>query len=72
MSDIGRLHTIIDRLVDAGNTVVTIEHNQEVIRRADWIIDLGPDGGNAGGQIMLEGTPSELVKSKKALIAEYL
>ena len=72
MSDITRLHTIINRLVDAGNSVITIEHNQEVIRQADWIIDLGPEGGNAGGQIMFEGTPAELVKSKKALIAEYL
>ncbi|QQR52079.1 excinuclease ABC subunit UvrA [bacterium] len=72
MSDITRLHTIINRLVDAGNSVITIEHNQDVIRQADWIIDLGPEGGNAGGQIMFEGTPAELVKSKKALIAEYL
>jgi excinuclease UvrABC ATPase subunit len=72
MSDITRLHTIINRLVDAKNTVITIEHNQEVIRQADHIIDLGPEGGNAGGQIMFEGTPAELVKSKKALIAQYL
>ena len=72
MSDITRLQTIIERLVDAQNTVITIEHNQEVIRQADWIIDLGPDGGNAGGQIMFEGTPAELLKSKKALIAQYL
>ncbi len=72
MSDITHLHTIINRLVDAGNSVITIEHNQEVIRQADWIIDLGPEGGNAGGQIMFEGTPAELVQSKKALIAEYL
>ena len=72
MSDITRLHTIINRLVDAGNSVITIEHNQDVIRQADWIIDLGPEGGNAGGQIMFEGTPAELVNSKKALIAEYL
>ena len=72
MSDITRLHTIINRLVDAGNSVITIEHNQDVIRQADWIIDLGPEGGNAGGQIMFEGPPAELVQSKKALIAEYL
>jgi excinuclease UvrABC ATPase subunit len=72
MSDISRLHRIIDRLVDTKNTVITIEHNQEVIRRADWIIDLGPEGGKAGGKIMFEGTPAELVKSKDALIAQYL
>ena len=72
MSDISRLHTIIDRLVDAKNTVITIEHNQEVIRQADWVIDLGPEGGNAGGKVMFEGTPAELVKNKQALIAQYL
>ncbi|HUC20058.1 MAG TPA: excinuclease ABC subunit UvrA, partial [Candidatus Polarisedimenticolaceae bacterium] len=72
MSDITRLHKIIGRLVEAKNTVITIEHNQEVIRQADWIIDLGPEGGNAGGQVMFEGTPAELVKSKSALIAQYL
>ncbi len=72
MSDISRLHKIIDRLVEAKNTVITIEHNQEVIRQADWIIDLGPEGGNAGGKIMFEGTPADILKSKTALIAQYL
>ena len=72
ISDIARLHKLIDRLVDDGNTVITIEHNVNVIRQADWIIDLGPDGGDKGGKIMFEGTPLELLKSKKALIAEYL
>ncbi len=72
ISDITRLHKLIDRLVDDGNTVITIEHNLDVIRQADWIIDLGPEGGDKGGQIMFEGTPAELVKSKTALIAQYL
>jgi excinuclease UvrABC ATPase subunit len=72
VSDIARLHKLIDRIVDDKNTVITIEHNLEVIRQADWVIDLGPDGGDRGGQIMFEGTPSELAKSKKALIAQYL
>jgi len=72
ISDITRLHQLIDRLVNAGNTVITIEHNVEIIRQADWIIDLGPEGGDKGGQIMFEGTPAELMKSKKALIADYL
>jgi excinuclease ABC A subunit len=72
ISDITRLHKLIDRLVDEGNTVITIEHNVEVIRQADWIIDLGPDGGDKGGKIMFEGTPADLVKNKKALIAEYV
>lgn len=72
ISDITRLHTLIDRLVDDGNTVITIEHNVDVIRRADWIIDLGPDGGDKGGQIMFEGTPVDLRQSEKALIAQYI
>jgi excinuclease UvrABC ATPase subunit len=72
MSDISRLHKIIERLVEAQNTVITIEHNQEVIRQADWIIDLGPEGGNAGGHVMFEGTPAEILQSKRALIAQYL
>jgi len=72
MSDISRLRDLIDRLVGDNNTIITIEHNLDIIRGADWIIDLGPEGGNKGGQIMFEGTPSELVGSKKALIAEYL
>jgi excinuclease UvrABC ATPase subunit len=72
ISDTQRLHQLIDRLVDAGNTVITIEHNTDVIRRADWIIDLGPEGGDQGGRIMFEGTPADLKSSNKALIAQYL
>lgn len=72
ISDAARLHQLIDHLVDKGNTVVTIEHNVNIIRQADWIIDLGPEGGDKGGKVMFEGTPAELAKSKKALIAEYL
>ena len=72
MSDISRLRDLIDRLVGDNNTIITIEHNLDIIRGADWIIDLGPEGGNKGGQIMFEGTPAELVGSKKALIADYL
>jgi excinuclease ABC A subunit len=71
MSDISRLHAIIDRLVDAGNTVISIEHNTEVIRRADWIIDLGPEGGSAGGTIVFEGTPADLATSD-SLMTAYL
>lgn len=71
-SDITRLHRLIDQLVDGGNTMITIEHNVGVIRQADWIIDLGPEGGDKGGLIMFEGTPAELLKSKNALIAKYL
>ena len=71
ISDTARLHKLINQLVDEGNTVITIEHNQDIIRQADWIIDLGPEGGDKGGQIMFEGTPADIVKSK-ALIAKYL
>lgn len=72
VSDIARLHKLIDRIVDDGNTVITIEHNVDVIRQADWIIDLGPEGGDKGGKVMFEGTPADLLKSKDALIAQYI
>ncbi len=72
MSDIGHLMEVINRLVDAGNTVVVIEHNLHVIKNADWIIDMGPEGGSKGGTIMFEGTPKELLNAKKSLTAAYL
>ncbi|MBK8431603.1 MAG: excinuclease ABC subunit UvrA [Chloroflexi bacterium] len=72
MSDIGHLMEVIDRLVDTGNTVVVIEHNLHVIKNADWIIDMGPEGGRKGGQVMFEGTPPELLKAKQSLTSAYL
>ena len=72
MSDIAHLLAIIDRLVDGGNTVIVIEHNLDVIRSADWIIDLGPEGGGKGGAVVFEGTPTGLVKSKRSLTGQYL
>jgi excinuclease UvrABC ATPase subunit len=72
MSDIGHLLVIMNRLVDTGNTVIAIEHNLDVIKNADWIIDIGPEGGNKGGQIMFEGTPKELLSAKHSLTSEYL
>jgi excinuclease UvrABC ATPase subunit len=72
MSDIALLMKIIDRLVDEGNTAVVIEHNLDVVRCADWIIDLGPDGGSKGGQIVFEGTPKQLLASKKSLTGAAL
>ncbi|HEY4218987.1 MAG TPA: excinuclease ABC subunit UvrA [Gemmatimonadaceae bacterium] len=72
MSDITHLLEIIDRLVDGGNTVVVIEHNLDVIRRADWVIDLGPEGGSKGGEVVFEGTPAALVKAKGSLTGQYL
>jgi len=63
---------IINRLVDAGNTVIVIEHNLAIIKNADWIIDMGPEGGNKGGRVVFEGTPAELVKDKRSLTGQYL
>ena len=72
MSDIGHLLEIMNRLVDAGNTVVVIEHNLDVIRNADWIIDMGPEGGSKGGEVMFEGTPKQLAQDKHSLTGRYL
>lgn len=72
LSDIGLLMGIIDRLVDAGNTVILIEHHLDVIRQADWIIDLGPEGGNAGGKVLFEGPPSELKTCERSITARFI
>jgi excinuclease ABC subunit A len=70
--DIQVLMDVLNRLVDKGNTVIVIEHNLDVIRMADHIIDLGPDGGRAGGQILVCGTPAEVAKSKKGYTSKFL
>lgn len=70
--DIKVLLDVINRLVDRGNTMIVIEHNMDVIKCADHIIDMGPEGGKAGGQILFAGTPEELVKSGKGYTAEFL
>ncbi len=72
MSDIGHLLAIINRLVDAGNTVIVIEHNRDVIRNADWIIDMGPDGGNRGGQVIFEGPPRKIIEAEHSITGRYL
>jgi Excinuclease ATPase subunit len=72
MSDIGQLLGIMNRLVDAGNTVIVIEHNLDVISQADWIIDMGPDGGSKGGQVVFEGTPTEIVQAEQSITGKYL
>jgi len=72
MSDISHLLGVINRLVEAGNTVVVIEHNTHVIKNADWIIDMGPEGGSKGGAIMFAGTPRELLRAKQSLTSAYL
>lgn len=63
---------LLDSLVDRGNTVIVIEHNLDVMKRADWLIDVGPDGGTAGGQIVFTGTPLEMVEQSHTITAEYL
>jgi len=70
--DISKLLKILDRLVDAGNTVLVIEHNMEVIKTADYIIDLGPEGGNRGGRIVASGTPEEIALEKASYTGKFL
>ncbi len=70
--DVGKLLGLLHRLVDKGNTVVVIEHNLEVIKTADWIIDLGPEGGDGGGELVAEGAPEQVVGSRRSLTARYL
>ena len=70
--DIQQLLHVLHRLRDHGNTIVVIEHNLDVIKTADWIIDLGPEGGDGGGEIVATGTPEDLVKSKKSHTGRYL
>ena len=70
--DIRRLLGVLQRLVDQGNTVVTIEHNLDVIKNADWVIDMGPDGGSRGGTVVATGTPEEVAKAKGSATGEFL
>ncbi len=72
IDDVSRLVLILQRLVEAGNTVVVIEHNLDVIKCADYIIDLGPEGGEKGGTIVFKGTPEEVAKNKKSYTGNYL
>ena len=71
-ADVQRLLDVLDRLVEAGNTVVVIEHNLDVIKNADWVIDLGPEGGDRGGEIVAEGHPKEIAKSKRSYTGQVL
>lgn len=72
MADIDKLIKIIKNLVDNDNTVIVIEHNLDVIKHADWVIDLGPEGGSKGGEILFEGTPEDLIKCKNSYTGKYL
>ena len=70
--DIRKLLEVLQELVDAGNTVIVIEHNLDVIKTADWIIDIGPEGGDGGGQVVAVGTPEDIVNAKGSVTGEYL
>lgn len=72
MHDVDTLIGLFDRLVDAGSTVIVIEHNLDVISRADWVLDLGPGAGHDGGTVVFEGVPSDLAKDKSSLTGRYL
>lgn len=71
-ADVDKLISVLDKLVDAGNTVVVIEHNLDVIKRADYVIDLGPDGGFRGGKIIAQGTPEEIAETEGSYTGEFL
>jgi excinuclease ABC subunit A len=70
--DVNILLKVLNKLVDKGNTVVVVEHNLDVIKTADWVIDLGPEGGEKGGRIIAEGTPEEIIKNKKSITGKFL
>ena len=70
--DVDKLMEIFNSHVDKGNTVIIIEHNLDVIKKADYIIDIGPDGGNKGGEVVFTGTPLEMVNNSNTITAQYL
>ena len=71
-ADVDKLLHVLHRLADHGNTVIVIEHNLDVIRTADWIIDLGPEGGDEGGKVIAAGTPAQVAKHKKSYTGHFL
>lgn len=71
-SDTAHLLQVMDKLIDGGNTVIVIEHNMDVVRNADWVIDLGPEGGSKGGRVMFAGTPADLKQAKQSLTSQYV
>ncbi|MBQ6012410.1 MAG: excinuclease ABC subunit A, partial [Alphaproteobacteria bacterium] len=70
--DIKSLLNVLHEFVEQGNTVIVIEHNLEVIKTADWVIDLGPSGGDGGGQVIAVGTPEDIAKNPESLTGKYL
>jgi excinuclease ABC subunit A len=71
-ADIEKLLEVLQRLVDAGNTVLVIEHNLDVIKQADWIVDLGPEGGEAGGEVIAVGTPEQVADVDESHTGQFL
>ena len=72
IEDVRKLLAVLQRLTDAGNTVVVIEHHMDVVKSADWIVDLGPLGGEAGGEVVAEGTPTEIAANPDSVTGRYL
>ena len=70
--DVSKLLEVLHRLTDLGNSIIIIEHNLDVIRNADWIIDLGPEGGEDGGRIVAQGTPEQVARVKKSYTGQIL
>jgi excinuclease ABC subunit A len=70
--DINKLLDAFNALIKKGHTILVIEHNLEIIKSADWIIDLGPEGGEKGGEIVFQGTPEEIINEKKSYTGKYL
>jgi len=70
--DVRKLLEVLHELVDQGNTVIVIEHNLEVIKTADWIVDIGPEGGDGGGEIIAAGTPEDVVRAERSYTGRYL
>ncbi len=70
--DIRRLMAVLQELVESGNTVIVIEHNLDVVKTADWIIDIGPEGGDGGGQVVAVGTPEDIIKNEASITGAYL
>jgi excinuclease ABC subunit A len=70
--DVKQLLSVLNRLTDLGNTIIIIEHHLDVAKQADWFIDLGPEGGEAGGRIVAQGTPEEVARSKKSYTGQAL
>jgi len=72
MADVEKLIHVLHRLVDAGNSVVVIEHNLDIMAEADWLIDMGPEGGERGGKVVATGSPQKIARSKRSRTAPFL